>query len=335
MRVAVDEKRDTYDTTIWLARTDGSAPARPLTSGIRDTTPRWSPDGSRLAFVRAVETRRPGQPPQIHLLSMAGGEAWALTEMPRGAAAPEWAPDGSAIAFSSAARPEDLTPAKPGSDRPRESDVRVITDAAYRANGVAGFGFVDRDRPARIWTVAVPAGTERPAPVAVTGGDFAASGHRWSPDGSRIFFTADRRKEAYYYARDSDLFSVAKTGGDPVVAASIDGSIGAYAIAGDGRDRVRRYSHGQPERSYSQPDLWIVDRAGGSPRNLTERYDFDVAGGLSGDSRAPRGQLPPGRYGAATAPASSSAPARMAAPTSSASTSQAARSTLSPTARRT
>ena len=42
VRVAVDEKKDTYDTAIWLARTDGSEPPRPLTSGTRDASPRWS-----------------------------------------------------------------------------------------------------------------------------------------------------------------------------------------------------------------------------------------------------------------------------------------------------
>src|SRR5881628_4025447 len=55
VRVAVNEKRDLYETAIWLARTDGREPPRALTSGTRDSAPRWSPDGGRLAFVRSVE----------------------------------------------------------------------------------------------------------------------------------------------------------------------------------------------------------------------------------------------------------------------------------------
>ena len=54
VRVSVDEKKDAYDTAIWLARTDGSEPPRAITSGIRDTSPRWSPDSRRLAFVRFI-----------------------------------------------------------------------------------------------------------------------------------------------------------------------------------------------------------------------------------------------------------------------------------------
>ena len=296
VRVSADEKKDGYDTSIWLARADGAEPPRPFTSGVRDTAPRWSPDGRRLAFVRAVERDGRTQPPQIYLMSMSGGEPWALTDMPRGASNPEWAPDGQSIAFSSTARPDELTAPKPAAEKPRESDVRIITEAVYRANGIAGAGYVDRDRPSHIWTVAAPpTASERPTPKALTSGEFSESTFRWSPDGGRIFFVSNRRKEPYYHPRDSDLYSVPKEGGEPTRVASIDGNIGAYAFSPDGRRIAFVGSEpGKPERSYSQPDLWIVDLAGGAPRNLTAAYDFDINGGLGGDQRAPRGQLPSG-----------------------------------------
>jgi dipeptidyl aminopeptidase/acylaminoacyl peptidase len=56
VRVSVDEKKDQYDTSIWLAKTDGSEAPRRLTGGTRDTTPRWSADGGRLAFTRRSST---------------------------------------------------------------------------------------------------------------------------------------------------------------------------------------------------------------------------------------------------------------------------------------
>src|SRR4051812_39620709 len=48
----VDLEENRYRSRIWLAQTDGSSSPRPLTGGEhRDRRPRWSPDGSRLAFV--------------------------------------------------------------------------------------------------------------------------------------------------------------------------------------------------------------------------------------------------------------------------------------------
>src|SRR5262245_56583884 len=304
VRVAIDEKKDQYETSLWLVKSDGSEPARPLTSGIRDTSPRWSPDGRQLAFTRSVEKDGRLQPPQIFVMGLSGGEPRPVTDIPRGAANPAWSPDGRLLAFSSGAQPEDLEKAKTPdaaaagkpADKPRASDVKVITEAVYRANGIAGSGFVDRDHPSQIWTVAVPEGTAGlSAPKRITSGEFAATNHRWSPDGSQLYFVSDRRKESYYYPNDSDLFAVAKDGGDPKTLVSIDGTIGAFTPSPDGKRMAFVGTlHGTPERSYSQPDLWVVDLPGGTPRNLTASYDFDINGGRGGDQRAPRGQHPGG-----------------------------------------
>jgi dipeptidyl aminopeptidase/acylaminoacyl peptidase len=295
VRVTVHERDDTYHSTIWIARSDGREPPRPLTAGTRDTSPRWSADGRHLAFVRAIEKNGTPQPPQVHVLPLGGGEPRAITDMPRGAAAPEWSPDGRTIAFASATTADDLaTKDTPPGSPPRTSGVRVITEATYRANGVAGWGFVDRDRAAHIWAVDVPApgagaGTPRP----LTSGEFPARDHRWAPDGRHVYFVADRRPDTDYHPFDSDLYAVPREGGEALRAASIDGIIGAYASSPDGR-RLAFVGAlaGSPIRSYSQPDLWVVDVPGGTPRNVTAGYDFDVAGGIAGDQRAPRGEHP-------------------------------------------
>ena len=310
VRVTADEKKDQYETGIWVAKTDGSEPPRKLTGGSRDNSPRWSADGRKLAFVRSVEKDGRPQPAQLFVLAMDGGEARAVTEIPRGAGNPQWSPDGRTIAFSSSARPdelkkeqekkdaaakeEDKTPDEEKKEKPHESDVRVITSAVYRANGVADFGYVDSDRPSHIWTVAVPDGAAPPeTPRQITSGEFAENNFQWSPDGTRIYFVSNRVKEPYYYPNDSDLYSVPVGGGEATKVVSIDGTISDYTFSPDGK-RIAFIGtlHGTPVRSYSQSDLWVADLPSGTPRNLTASYDFDVDGGIGGDQRAPRGGAP-------------------------------------------
>src|SRR5918994_1431401 len=84
VRVAVNKKKDGYDSALWIVPADGSAAPRPFTSGPRDVAPRWSPDGRRLAFLRAAEKDGKPQPAQIHLIERAGGEARAITDLPKG-----------------------------------------------------------------------------------------------------------------------------------------------------------------------------------------------------------------------------------------------------------
>lgn len=295
VRVTVDEKKDQYDTSIWIASTDGAEAPRPLTGGLRDTSPRWSPDGSQLAFARAVEKDGRPQPPQIYVMRTTGGEARAVTDIPRGAANPAWAPDNRTLAFSSGAKPEDLNkPEKKPDDETRESDVRVITSAVYRANGVPDFGYVDRDRPSQIWTTTIQEpGQAIATPKRITSGESAAGNFSWSKDGTQILFVSDRRSEPYYHPFDSDLYAVSREGGEPTRLVSIEGSIGPYELSPDGKRLAFVGTfRGNPERSYSQPDLWVVDLPSGTPRNLTANHDFDVNGGLSGDQRAPRGGHP-------------------------------------------
>src|SRR5258705_12095522 len=52
VKVTVNAKKDGYDTSIWTVSTGGAEEPHRLTSGIRDSTPRWSPDGKYLGIVR-------------------------------------------------------------------------------------------------------------------------------------------------------------------------------------------------------------------------------------------------------------------------------------------
>src|SRR5271166_1509630 len=125
-RVVTDEKRTGYETSIWMVATSSNdAPVR-LTNGKHDAHPRWSPDGKSIAFVRDGEKDDSGKPrpPQIAILSLAGGEARIITDLPKGAAGPVWSPDSKRIAFSSSTTQEDID-----KEQRKKSDAKAGVDA--------------------------------------------------------------------------------------------------------------------------------------------------------------------------------------------------------------
>ena len=108
VRVTVNEKKEGYNTSIWTVSTAGNEAPHRLTTGERDSAPRWSPDGKYLCFTRTVEKEGKPEPPQLFMLSMAGGDAFGFTSLPKGAGDPRWSPDGKLIVFTSSSNPEDL-----------------------------------------------------------------------------------------------------------------------------------------------------------------------------------------------------------------------------------
>jgi len=291
VRVIVNEKENRYETSLFVVPSSGSeAPSR-LTAGIHDTAPRWSPEGTRLAFVRASEKDGKTQPPQIYVLQMDGGEARPITDAAGGAGSPAWSPDGATIAFTSD-EPRKAVDEKPTTEH--KTDIRVVTSAVYRSNGNPTY--VEPDRHSHIFTVRVPppsssAASSAPAAKQITDGEFDEHGVAWAPDGSKIYFTSTRVAEPYYDESGAELFAVPAAGGAVEKIAGIDGTIADFTLSPDGR-RIAFVGElrGRPIRSYSQPDLFVVDAAPSSaPKNLTERYDYDIGGGIGGDQAAPRG----------------------------------------------
>jgi dipeptidyl aminopeptidase/acylaminoacyl peptidase len=291
-RVVVTPKHDNYETALWIVSSTGGSP-RQLTTGPHDSAPRWSPDGKTLAFSRTVEVAGKPPSPQIFLLSMQGGEARLLTDMPKGAASVVWSPDGKFIAFTSTTKAADFEKKEPPPEP--ESDVRIITRALYRENGE---GYAELARPSHIWIAGVPAPLTTPVQAKqITTGQFEEGDVLWSRDGSKLYFTSDRVLEPYYQSPDTDLYVVSAAGGDISRIAHIAGTIGQLALNPDGTRLAfvgtLNGGEGVDERSYSQPDLFVTRlEPNSTPVNLTAKFDFDIAGTVGGDQAPPRGNAP-------------------------------------------
>lgn len=327
VKVSVDEKKTGYDTSIWAVSTKGDEAPRRMTDGKHDSSPRWSPDGKWLAFVRTpempsgppsasgAEGRGPGSAPQIYILPLTGGESWKVTDLPRGAGEPEWSPDSKWIAFTSTTNPEDLAKAKkreqkgkpedkagekgtpeagPAAAKPtpepeseHESDVRVITRSVYRLNGP---GYLDFKHPQHIWVVAAPQSSEDAVkPRQLTSGKYQENGIIWADDSAHLYFESTRVEDPSYEAPHTDIYSIPAAGGEAQKVLSINMGAGALALSPDGKRVAFCASTNQPVQSYTEPDLWVADLSpGAKPRNLTEKFDFDVCSGVGGDQGTPR-----------------------------------------------
>jgi dipeptidyl aminopeptidase/acylaminoacyl peptidase len=299
--------QDGYRHAIWVVATDGSRPARQVTIGSKhDTHPRFSPDGRSLAFLSdrrlaveeepalAKDAKEREDAGQVHLLPLDGGEARRLTDLPRGVEGFEWSPDGRHLVVSTsshaATREEDAkrrgkqSKAKPG--EPPESDYHYIDRLGYHFNG-AGFIY---GQVAHLWLVDVETGEVR----RLTDGPTSDDGPAWSPDGTRIAFAANRRRDHDLRYR-LDIFvldveagtTTAVTGGpDPAFFNPVWLPDGKSIAALGGRIPANLY----------RSDVWVFaadgsDAEPGGGRNLTGEHDLMPGAAMNSDvtpGEAPR-----------------------------------------------
>src|SRR5438309_4498488 len=204
VQTTVNAKRDGYDTAIYLLDTaQPMTPPRRLTNGPHDAQPRWSPDGTQLAFTRAVEKDGKPQPAQLYVLSLAGGEPVQVSSMEKGVGSPEWAPNGTCIAVLSGTPivPEAKTEKKDGANaeghktEEHKSDVRIITKAIYRNNGT---GYLDTKDASQLYLFYIAKiGSKSVTPWQVTAGRVSVRGFGWGPWASGVYWPAEHTDEPF------------------------------------------------------------------------------------------------------------------------------------------
>ena len=254
------EERDQYLSNIWMVAVDGGAPRR-LTSGDkRDGAPRWSPDGTRLAFV----SERQGQKrPQLYVMPLDGGESVRLTELAQGVADPVWSPDGRRLAFVSRVGGDEEPQVT--AEEPPSRPARVITTLKYKMNGE---GFV-YDRRSHLFVVTVDDGTVSQ----LTDGNYNHGEPAWSPDGTQLAFTSAR-----HAGRDeddaSDVWIMPATGGEPRRLTDTAGPVGRPSFSPDGRT-IAYLGHRQRYDAGYNWRLYIITTAGGAPTCLSGALDHN------------------------------------------------------------
>jgi dipeptidyl aminopeptidase/acylaminoacyl peptidase len=269
--------------TIWLVGIDGGTPRQLTAAGER---PRWSPDGSKIAFLSSAAGAS-----QVAWISLdaSGSEPHPLTSLPAGADNELWSPDGNSIAFVSNVYPDCADQA---CDVQRDAE---------KANSKIHPRVYDR-LMFRHWTAwwdgkrshlfVIPAtggapkdltpGADYDVPPFTLGGPEAIA---FSPNGKEICFTANSDREQAT-STNGDLFTVPSDGSSaPAAITTNPGNDWGPVYSPDGK-YIAYLAQMQPGYESDRWRLMLYSRAGRKHINLTERLDRSIGSFLwTPDSR--------------------------------------------------
>ena len=256
-------------TQIYVMQIDGSG-LKQLTSGTASsTTPRWSPEGKRIAFVTGG---------QVWTMADDGDNKDKVTKISTSAAAPVWSPDGKWIAFTS-----EVFPDCADDDCNRKKD-EAAENSKVKAHITTRLLFRHWDewrdvKRTHVFVVSSKGGTARD----LTPGDFdsppyaAASGvdYAFSPDSQELAYVRNPDKvEAI--STNSDIYILPLSGG---AAKNITVSNKGYDVGPiytrDGKNIIYR---SQATAGF-EADRWRLmsyNRITGVSTEVLKRFDLQV-----------------------------------------------------------
>ena len=267
VRISNDIMTDSARSSIWLMNLSTGSQTPLETGDAGFMSPRWSPDGLRLAYISSG-----GSAPQLYVRWMDTGRSARVATLEQAARDVVWSPDGKSLAFTMLV-PEEGRFIGPGVARPEGAKwaepLKVIERVTYRADGE---GFL-KPGYRQLFIVSADGGQPRQ----LTSGKFNVTGPiSFARDGRAIFYATNRAATWERDPPETEIYAVNISDGAITRLTTRVGPDGSAVPSPDGLQIAYIGYDGARRRGYENQRLYIMDRDGRNSRVLTAGLDRSV-----------------------------------------------------------
>ena len=273
--VTVNNKEEnTRNSDIWLISVDGKVLRQLTNSPKADNTPRWSPDGKKIAFI----STRSGSP-QIWMIKLDGGEASKITDISTGASGIVWSPDGKYLAFASEVYP-DCADDECNKKKEDEKENSKVKARAWDSIFIRHWDSWRDEKRSHVFVVSAEGGKPKDltpgvhdAPPIALGSD---QDYAFSPDSKELCFVMNT-DPMVPISTNNDLFIVPVSGQEAKRITTGKGNDNSCNYSSDGL-YIAYHSMARPGFEADKYNLMLYNRQSGAMVNLTENLDRSADG---------------------------------------------------------
>jgi len=267
VRRGMDVMKDRRTSALWIMNADGTGHEKLTSREVDESSPRWSPDGTRIAFTSSTDDE--GTEIFIHYADR--HVTAKITQLEKSPSGITWSPDGEKLAFSKLvpeSEPQLVSPPEAPEGAEWADPPRVETRLNHELDGVGvlEYGFD------HLFVVSADGGAARQ----VTSGDFHHSSRpEWTPDGERLVFSANRHADWTHERRNTEVYAVSVDDGAITQLTDRFGPNHTPRVAPDGQT-IAYLGYEDQIQTYQVTNLYLMDPDGSNVRTLTADFDRSI-----------------------------------------------------------
>ena len=268
VRTMMDIMKDGKRSSLWIINPDGSDHKKLTSNERNERSPRWSPDGKRIAFISSSDNNEGAE---IYIYWTDTKQYSKISQLEKSPGSLQWSPDGKYIAFSMFV-PQDpihlvTPPSKPKGANwaPRP---RITERLKHEADGS---GYMERGFR-HIFIISSEGG----APIQITSENYNHRSFKWTSDSKHFIFSSNYNKDWEYDFRNSELYSISIDNKKVVALTNRFGPDYGVSISPDGK-KMAYLGYDDKVQTYQISKLYVMNFDGSNKTEIKTTLDRDIS----------------------------------------------------------
>jgi len=261
-RRGMDIMKDRKTSRLWLMNSNGSDHIKLTSNDVNESSPKWSPDGTRIAFVSSTS-----EGSEIFIYWLKTAKTARLTQLEKSPGGLSWSPDGKQIAFTmkvAGKQPSLVSPPKKPKGAEWAKHPRVTTRLKYEADGS---GYIEPGFR-HLFVISAEGGTARQ----ISAGNLNFGSPNWSKNGKSIYFNGNLGENWEYETRNSEIYKLDITDGQTTALTDRKGPDNGLAISPNGK-QIAYLGYDDKIQTYQVNKIYLMNLDGSNKKTLKTNLD--------------------------------------------------------------